>query len=224
VTFCHKIRVGARSSSLSKKQVEEVYQQLKAIHPHVVFEPLYVETKGDKDQTTSLRFLEKTDFFTLEIDEMVLKGDCRVGIHSAKDLPDPLPPGLAVAAITEGVDPADVLVVREGAQFPFDGVVATSSIRREVSVKQLYPFATFQDIRGNIEERLAKLFRGEIDGVVIAEAAIIRLGLTQLKRIRLPGSVAPLQGRLAVTIREDDQEMKDLFLPLHCHESALSRS
>jgi hydroxymethylbilane synthase len=210
-----EIKVGARGSPLSRKQVEEVYKELKALHPHVLFHPSFVETVGDRDKKTSLRLLDKTDFFTREIDHLLLKGECRIAIHSAKDLPHPLPPGLALAALTKGVDPSDSLVLRHQETLPQDGIVATSSERREASVKCLFPHARFVDIRGTIEERLARLDQKVIDGVVIAEAALIRLGLTTLNRLPLPGENAPLQGRLAVIVRQEDHEMLALFKELN---------
>lgn len=208
-----EISVGARNSPLSRKQVDEVYAELKAYFPDIRFQTTYVETTGDKDKTVSLRDLDKTDLFTREIDEMLLRKECRIAIHSAKDLPDPLPKGLYLAALTKGVDPSDALVLREGESLPTRGVVGTSSLRREESVKELFPDAQFIDIRGNIQERLGKLNAGEVDGVVIAEAALIRLELTHLNRLRLPGQPAPLQGRLAVVVREEDWVMRQ-FLSL----------
>lgn len=211
-----EICVAARSSPLSRRQVEEAYALIQKTHPQVVFKPIFVETVGDRDRTTSLRDLDKTDFFTREVDALVLSGTCRMGIHSAKDLPDPLPSGLMLGTLTEGVDPSDSLVMREGETLPPNGVVATSSVRREECVRLLYPAARFVDIRGTIGERLGKLSSNEVDGVVIAEAALIRLGYTHLNRVRLPGETAPLQGRLALVIREDDHAMRDLLSLLSC--------
>lgn len=205
------IKVGARNSPLSKRQVEEVYRELTSFFPEIVFETLYVKTMGDKDRVTSLRTLDKTDFFTREIDGMTLKGECRIGIHSAKDLPDPLAHGLELIALTKGVDSSDSLVFRPGEGLKKGSKIATSSFRREQSVLDLENEVQFVDIRGTIEERLAKLDRGEVDGVVIAEAALIRLGLTHLNRITLPGETAPLQGRLAIVARQNDEEMRILF-------------
>lgn len=205
------ITVGARNSPLSKKQVEEVYAELRAFHPQIVFWPIYVDTIGDRDKNTSLRTLDKTDFFTRDIDLMLLKGECRIAIHSAKDLPDPLTKRIVLAALTRGVDPSDALVLRQNETLPRRGVVATSSERREEGVRKLFPDARFVDIRGNIQERLAQLTNGGVDGVVIAESALIRLGLTHLHRHQLPGETAPLQGRLAITVREGDAEMLNLF-------------
>jgi hydroxymethylbilane synthase len=203
----HLIKAGARSSNLSKRQVEEVQVE----YPHVRLEPLFVKTIGDFDRITSLRTLDKTDFFTREIDEMLLRGECRIAIHSAKDLPEPLPKGLELIALTKGVDPSDSLVLRTGEVLSKEFVIATSSIRREEMVRALLSEVKFVDIRGTIEERIAKLENKEVDGVVIAEAALIRLGLTHLHRIRLPGETVPYQGRLAILAREGDEQIRALF-------------
>lgn len=208
------IRVGARSSPLSQAQYKEVLELVQKHNPKVIFEPIFVKTIGDNRLDISLRTLDKTDFFTKEIDEMLLNRECQVGIHSAKDLPEPLPKGLKLIALTEGVDPSDSLVMREGDTFKTlksGAVIATSSARREEMVKQLRNDLTFIDLRGTIQARLDKLLTGEADGVVVAEAALIRLGLTHLNRIRLPGETTPNQGRLAVIAREDDAEMAKIF-------------
>ncbi|MEZ5314989.1 MAG: hydroxymethylbilane synthase [Chlamydiales bacterium] len=201
------IKVGARNSNLSKKQVEEI----QATYPHLLLEPIYIETIGDRNRTISLRTIGKTDFFTREIDEMVLSGECRIGIHSAKDLPDPLPKGLELIKLTKGIDPADSLVLRNQETLSKKSIVATSSIRREEMVRKIINDVTFVDIRGTIEERIEKLHRREVDGVVIAEAALIRLGLTQLNRVKLPGPSAPLQGQLAILGRQGDVEIRNYF-------------
>lgn len=186
------LRVGARCSPLSRAQVEEIRQECQ-LDCSIV----WVETWGDRDQTTSLRQMEKTDFFTRELDQMVLEGKIDAAIHSAKDLPDPLPRGLKVAYLSRGVDPRDSLVIKKE---PIH-LVATSSLRREGAVRALYPHCTFVDVRGTIQERLEK----EVDAVVVAEAALIRLHLTHLHRVYLPGPTAPLQGKIAIVCRIDEE-------------------
>jgi hydroxymethylbilane synthase len=208
------IAVGARSSGLSQAQCREVLYELRRDHPDVEFDIQPTLTTGDKDLQTSLRFLGKTDFFTKEIDAMLFNRECRIAIHSAKDLPEPLPEGLKVVALTKGLDPSDTLVMREGVTFETlesGSVIATSSERREEIVRKLRSDLKFCDIRGTIEQRLQKLFDGEVDGVVVAEAALLRLGLDHLKRYKLPGATAQFQGQLAVLAREDDEEMEALF-------------
>ena len=89
-----KVVVGARKSKLSLKQVEEVLEELRRHASEVEFEVIAVKTQGDRDLKTSLKKMEKSNFFTQEIDAMQLEGKCQVAIHSAKDLPYPLPKGL----------------------------------------------------------------------------------------------------------------------------------
>lgn len=204
------VKVGARSSPLARAQVEEVFKELVYHHSTVTFSPRFLATKGDLDRATSLRDLPKDDFFTREIDELLMAQEIDVAIHSAKDLPATLLSGLKVVALTKGVDPRDVLVLREGATLAHVKRVATSSVRREEAVLALKGDVEFCDIRGTIGERLMRL-EEDVDGVVIAEAALIRLGLTHLNRLYLPGETAPLQGRLAVVAREGDREMERLF-------------
>lgn len=209
-----KIKVGARSSNLSRAQVAEVLALIQEVHPEVEFDPVFLLSHGDKDRKTSLRTLDKTDFFTREIDEMLLSGAVQVAIHSAKDLPDPIPRGLALIALTKGVDSSDSLVLRKGESLSTlseGAVVATSSERREKECLKLRSDFSFIDLRGTIEERLKKLDTKEADGVVVAEAALIRLKLTHLNRVRLPGETVEGQGRLAILAREQDDAMKMLF-------------
>lgn len=157
-------------------------------------------TTGDRDLQTSLSTLDKTDFFTKEIDRALLEGEIDLALHSAKDLPDPLPEGLAVIELTEGIDASDSLVYNTLPETPIVGV---SSPRRIEVIKTLYPHAICKEIRGTIEHRLAQLDRGDYDAIIVAEAALIRLHLTSRKRIPLPGETAPLQGKLAVVTSEN---------------------
>lgn len=199
---------------MSKAQFHEVQRELKKHYPSICLEPIFIDSFGDKNLSISLRTLDKTDFFTRELDQMLLQHQCRIAIHSAKDLPEPLPEGLKVVAITTGVDSSDSLVMRKRntlGNLKHGALIATSSARREEAVKQLRADFRFTDIRGTIEQRLTKLENREVDGVVIAEAALIRLNLTHLNRVTLPGETTPLQGQLAIVARSDDKEMENHF-------------
>ena len=199
------VRVAARASPLSKAQVAEVFSEL-----NLSYTPYWVETSGDLDKTSSLKTLEKTDFFTKEVDELVLKGICDISVHSAKDLPDPLPEGLKVIALTKGIDPSDSLVMRPNESFRSGMTIGLSSQRREETLKRMDPTLKFKDIRGTIEERLRLLDTKEVDGVVVAECAIIRLKLNHLNRLKLEGQTAPLQGRLAILAKSEIPEFNVL--------------
>src|ERR1700733_2368499 len=153
-----EITVGARGSQLSEAQVWEVHRELLQHHPRIQFKPTWITTMGDKDKKTSLRDLDKTDFFTREVDQMQLQGQFRISIHSAKDLPEPLASGLKIVAVTKGVDPSDVLVYNQ--ELPEHALIATSSHRREQNIKEWKEGFRFADIRGTIPERLAILDSG----------------------------------------------------------------
>jgi len=199
------IKVGARSSRLSRAQVNELQEAVKGV---ALLDPIFFETRGDLDLATSLRSLGKSNFFTKEIDEALLRGECRVALHSAKDLPEPLPDGLMVVALTCGVDPKDVIVYNE--PLKRDARIGTSSEQREKRVRAIFPDAHCVDIRGTIEQRLKLVDSGLVDGLVVAEAALLRLKLER-KRMDLPGAHTPLQGQLAVVARFGDLEMEALF-------------
>lgn len=212
-----EVTLGARDSKLSRAQVEEVFLLMQKVHPYLTFSTKWFQTTGDLDQKTSLISMEKTDFFTKEVDEAVLRGECRVGVHSAKDLPEYDLSLLRVIAYTEGVDPSDVLVLREGEHLetlPAFAKIGTSSLRREGNVKALRSDLVCADIRGPIEKRLALLDSGEFDAVIMAKAALIRLNLMR-NTIPLPGEASPMQGRLAIVAKSEDLEMKQLFSCVH---------
>ncbi len=209
------LTVGARGSPLSRAQVWEVHRELRQYYPLIEFRPTWVVTRGDRDKLFPLSLLkDKTNFFTQEIDELQLQGAFRIAIHSAKDLPEPLEEGLKIVALTEGVDSSDV-VVYNGNTIRFGGRIGTSSLRRRESLLQWRPDLCCIDIRGTIEERLEQLDKAQFDGVVMAEAALIRLSLTHRQRVTLQGGSTPYQGRLAVLALKTDQAMEVLFNPLH---------
>lgn len=214
------ISVASRQSPLAIAQVEEVLNDLKNHHHYVDFSSTYIEISSDKPSVTSRRSVDKIDF-TKEIDEQVLSKACRVAVYSAKDLPEPLPEGLSLAALTQGIDPSDSLVLKQGqnlSTLPHQPIIAVSSKRREEGVKIILPEAHFTEAHGTIHQRLELLSLHSIDGVVIAESALIRLNLTHLNRIQLPGPTIPLKGQLAVIARTDDEEMLFLFSSIDCRQ------
>lgn len=189
--------IAARDSKLSRAQVVEVFKDI----PHP-YECIWVKTKGDLDLKTSLRTLDKTDFFTKEIDQLLLDEKCDIAIHSAKDLPEPLPKGLKLVLLTAGLDPSDVLVFNH---LPKYARIGSSSPRRDEMIKNFSSDFQIVDIRGTIEQRLTLVDSGDIDGVVMAEAALLRLNINR-QRIKLNGPTAPLQGKLAIVTREDYED------------------
>lgn len=209
-----KIRIGARKSPLSIAQVKEIYHELLKFAPEVEFGLKTYDTPGDRDLITSLKPLEKTNFFTHDIDEAVLSTEVDIGIHSAKDLPEPLDPNLEIYAITQGVDTRDSLVMYPPytlKTLPQKSRIGVSSVRREEFLKEIRPDFQFIDIRGNIQQRLDLLKVKKVDAIVIAEAALIRLGLTDINRTILSCDTAPLQGKLAIVGKKGNEQLIKLF-------------
>jgi hydroxymethylbilane synthase len=200
-------KIGTRTSPLALKQVEEVLSALKKFYPGIGAEITGIDTYGDKDKTTPISEIEKSDFFTREIDRALLEGKIDFAVHSAKDLPDILEEGLFIAAITESIDPLDVLVSKSGLklnQLPRGAKIGTSSLRRKKALKEFRPDFEIIDIRGNIAERLRRKW---LDGIVIASAGLVRLGLEDRITERIPFDILrphPLQGSLAIATRSSD--------------------
>lgn len=222
-----RYRVGTRTSPLALRQVEEVLNSLKKVYPDIKVEVVGINTYGDRDKLTPISQIEGTDFFTKEIDDTLLNKKIDLAVHSAKDLPDSLREGLVVAGMTECVDPNDVLVSKEGLkldELPYGARIGTSSQRRKDALKKFRPDFQIIDIRGTIEERLRSLDYNELritshetrnlDAIIIAACALIRLGLEDRITQRIPFDILkphPLQGRLAIVTRETDEETESLF-------------
>lgn len=206
-------RVGTRTSPLALKQVEEILNTLRKFYPTIGAVVVGMDTYGDKNRNIPISEIEGTDFFTKEIDELLLKGEIDFAVHSAKDLPDNLRKGLIVAAITKSIDPFDVLVSKSGLkleEFPYGSKIGTSSLRRKRQLKKYRDDFQIIDIRGNIEERLRKLDNSDLDAIVIAAAGLIRLGLEERIIQKIPFDILrphALQGRLTVVTRKDNEDI-----------------
>ena len=206
--------MGARASPLSIIQVDEVLNIIKPYRPDLIFQKLFIKTTGDIDTTTPLWDVESDDFFTRELDQLLLDGSVRITIHSAKDLPKILHKGLSLLALTKGVDQRDSLVMRPGdtiSTLPHCARIGTSSLRRIQMIPNLRPDFIPFSIRGTIHDRLNLLLEGRVDALIIAQAAIIRLSLTSLNHEILAFPAEPLQGQLAVVGKSDDTDMAKLF-------------
>lgn len=213
----NNFRIGTRRSPLAIKQVEEFIALTKKISPDIEPEIFELDTSGDMDKSIPISEIEGTDFFTREIDRALLDGKIDIAVHSAKDLPETLPAGLMIAAITESIDRHDVLVSKNGLklrELSKGAKIATSSIRRKTALKAFRDDLQIVDIRGNINERLQTLDTSDLDAVLIASAGLIRLGLVDRITEWLPFLIMqphPLQGSLAVVVREDSNELISLL-------------
>jgi hydroxymethylbilane synthase len=197
------IRVATRASALARWQAERVGTRLGRD-----VELVLVTTTGDRDQTSDLHAIGGQGVFTKEVQQAVLDGRADVAVHSAKDLPTVTPPGLVLATVPERADPRDALV-----GCPFDGLVSgarigTGSVRRRAQLAAARPDLTYGPLRGNIETRLRKREELGYDAVVVAYAALERLGLTASTQYDVldVGVMLPqvAQGALAAECRVDD--------------------
>jgi len=215
------IRIGTRKSPLALRQVDEVLDLLARQGIYFPYAVVGIDAPGDIDKRTPISEVEGSDFFTKGLDEALLSGHIDCAVHSAKDLPEMLPEGLEIVAMTASIDPSDAWVARNGFTFsnmPAGSKVGVSSRRRKEQVAALRPDLRIADIRGTIGERLRQYDEGRFDALVIASAALVRLGLEDLICERLDPRFFqphPLQGRLAVSARSGDKEIKTLFSKLH---------
>lgn len=206
-----KIRVIARGSRLSRLQVEEVFKNF----PKLAYEIKYLESYGDKNQQISLLNGEApADIFTRELDDAIRQGDADIAIHSAKDLPYPLPEDIEVIALFPAFDTTDSLVSRDHkklAELPAGSIIGTSSPLRKKGLNELRPNLTIKGIRGCIEERVQQVKDGKYDAAIVATCALKRLGMEDEIAEVLPFPTHPLQGFLAVTAKKGSQDLKQAF-------------
>ena len=206
-----KIRVIARGSRLSRLQVEEVFKKF----PDLAYEIKYLESYGDKNQQISLLNGEApADIFTRELDDAIRNGDADIAIHSAKDLPYPLPEDIEVIALFPAFDTTDSLVSRDHkklAELPAGSVIGTSSPLRKKGLNELRPDLTIKGIRGCIEERVQQVKDGKFDAAIVATCALKRLGMEDEIAEVLPFATHPLQGFLAITAKKGNEELRAAF-------------
>ena len=204
-----KIRVIARGSRLSRLQVEEVFKNF----PELAYEIKYLESYGDKNQQISLLNGEApADIFTRELDDAIRQGDADIAIHSAKDLPYPLPEDIEVIALFPAFDTTDSLVSRDHkklAELPAGSIIGTSSPLRKKGLNELRPDLTIKGIRGCIEERVQQVKDGKYDAAIVATCALKRLGMEDEIAEVLPFPTHPLQGFLAITALKESADIRN---------------
>ncbi len=169
---------------------------------------LKIVTTGDKQTDWSLNKQGGKGLFTAELEQALLRGEASVAVHSCKDLPGEITPGLVVAGFLPREDVRDVLVLRAGVTTP--ATIATSSPRRQLQSGKLFPAARFTEIRGNVDTRLKKIAAGAADATILAAAGLKRLGITNwpgvvFRPLNLGESVPAVgQGAIAVQCRVED--------------------
>jgi hydroxymethylbilane synthase len=214
------IRIGSRKSQLALVQTHWVKDQLQKRFFDINFEVDAITTKGDKILDVALAKIGDKGLFTKELELGMLNRKIDFAVHSLKDLPTRLPEGLILAAVTKRENPADALVVHEKHKdkqidtLPEGAVIGTSSLRRLAQLRYHFPHLVFKDVRGNLNTRLAKLYSGEYDALILAVAGLQRLGMNERIHQVLPPDIclyAVGQGALGIECRDDNFPLLSLL-------------
>jgi hydroxymethylbilane synthase len=212
--------IGTRGSALAVWQAEWVQTRLRELEPGVSITLRRIKTTGDKILDSPLATLGGKGLFVKEIEESLARGDIDLAIHSMKDLPTQLAPGMDIVAMPAREDPRDALISRDAVsldRLPQGARVGTSSLRRQAQLLAYRPDLSLDMLRGNVDTRLRKLDEGKYDAIVLAAAGLHRLGLQHRITEYLPSEVclpAISQGALGLEARTDDVFVRDLAFRL----------
>jgi hydroxymethylbilane synthase len=204
------IKLGTRGSRLALWQAQYTVDCLQRACPDTSIETVIIKTKGDKILDVPLSRIGDKGLFTSEIETELLDGKIDMAIHSLKDLPSQLAPGVCLAAVLKREDPRDVLLSVKGyslAGLPPRAILGTSSLRRIAQIKSVRPDVRIVELRGNVETRIRKMQEQNLDGIILAYAGVKRLGFeSYVTDFISPDIILPAvgQGVIAVEAREDD--------------------
>lgn len=209
-------KIGTRGSPLALKQAHEVAARLAAAHalPPAIFEVQVIKTSGDRIQDRALSEVGGKGLFTKEIEDALLERKIDLAVHSMKDMPTLLPPGLVITAMLPREDVRDAFLSLTAPTIKALGKgarVGTASLRRQAQVKRLRPDLEVVNFRGNVETRLRKLREGEVAATLLACAGLKRLGLEHVITERLStDEVLPAvgQGVICIETREDHADIR----------------
>jgi hydroxymethylbilane synthase len=222
------VKIGTRGSQLALYQADFVLNLLQKYFPDKHFERVIIKTQGDRDQLSSLTKIGGIGIFTKTIEESLLKNAIDIAVHSLKDLPSQMDSALTLAAVPERGPVEDILITPDGIklnELGSNASVATGSIRRRSQILNLRPDLQIKDLRGNIKTRLRKLNEQNLDGIIMAKAAIVRLALEEVKYTVFPvNEIIPAvgQGAIGIQIRKADREISEMLKPLNHTETFLS--
>ena len=200
--------------------------------PRVTVELFPIVTQGDIKLDKPLPLIGGKGLFTQELEQALLSGRIDLAVHSAKDLPTENPPGLDILCVPPRAPVADVLVTATGItlyDLPLGARLGTSSLRRQLQLAAIRPGLHFADIRGNVDTRVNKVLAGQYDAVVLAQAGLIRAGMSEPSGLIRLGEVqarysvlpvhqvlpAPGQAALAIQGRADDDWLRNMLVPVN---------
>lgn len=224
------IVIATRKSPLALKQSELVGNALQTLYPHLSIGLLDIATKADINLHFSLEKMGGKEVFVKELEDALLSGEADIAVHSMKDVPMDLPPGLCLPAMLPREDVRDAFISNRFQSFgalPFAASVGTSSLRRRSQLLALRKDLSFHPLRGNITTRLNTLNQNTFDAIILAVAGLKRMGLTE--RIRNYLSVddslpAAGQGAIGIECRLDDEHMQALMKPLNHQDTFIAVS
>ncbi len=208
------VRLATRGSPLARRQTEIVAELLRRAHPGLEVEPVVVRTRGDRDASAPLDEIGGQGVFVTEVEAAVSDGRADAAVHSAKDMPSTMADHVVLGAVPPRADARDGLVGCTLAALPPGGLVATGSARRRAQLAYLRPDLVFTQLRGNMARRVAVGQSGDVSAVVVAVAALERLGWQgKLSDVLDPMDVLPQagQGAVAVQCRADDERTRRLL-------------
>lgn len=217
-----KIVIGSRESALAVVQSRLVIAWLKEHHPEVEAQLLTMKTTGDKILDRRLDQIGGKGLFVKELDRALLDHKTDFSVHSTKDLPMEIPEELPLVAFSPREDPRDVLVLPKGQDRPdLTKPIGTSSLRRIIQLKRLFPDAEFQSVRGNLQTRIRKLDEGQYGAIVLAAAGMKRMGLAG--RIRCyfdTADVIPSAGQAVLAVQGRRDGDASMFLDFTDQDAA----
>jgi hydroxymethylbilane synthase len=216
------VRLATRGSPLALRQTEVVSDLLRRADPGLHIETVVVRTRGDRDASATLDQIGGQGVFVTEVEAAVADGRADAAVHSAKDMPSSMPSHFVLGAVPPRGDARDGLVGCTLADLPAGGLIATGSARRRAQLAYLRPDLVFTDLRGNMARRVAVGEEGTVSAVVVAVAAMARLGWeSRLSDVLDPMDMLPQagQGAIAVQCRADDDGTRRLLGAID-HESS----
>jgi hydroxymethylbilane synthase len=168
------VKIATRGSRLALKQFEIVSKELES--HGLQSQPVIIKSHGERDTSTPLYNMKEQGIFVRNLNDQILSGEVVAAVHSAKDIPTEIDPKLEISYFSRRGDPRDYFVSEVSLE-GFSGTVGSSSIRRKNFIHLFNKNAKFENIRGNIETRISKWESGAVDSIVVAKAALDRLGL-----------------------------------------------
>jgi len=215
-----RIRIGSRGSMLALAQSNWVKGQLEAQYPQMQIDLTIIKTSGDQFVDRPIAAIGGKGIFTKEIEDALLNNHIDLAVHSLKDLPTELPPGLAIAAVPAREDARDALVSRGNLglkDLPAGARLASGSLRRQAQLLHYRGDLSIKPMRGNVDTRLRKLDDGQADALIMAAAGLIRIGRPERITEYLSDDIcvsAVAQGALGIEAR-DDSEIRSLLAFMH---------